>query len=212
LVSLLCVAGIGIGGAAGCITTPPPDLPAPPPHRPTILHSSVVPPADVPLVDWPTDNTFVVPVEPGDPERPLDFVWDVFIDYDPSPQPIRSDRGLKLFPRGPMSAVVDGGSVLVYFELAAPGTPPDLPGLCHRVEFLVAHQFNLSPNGITMADSRLAHTPDSVGGDMVTWQYTAGGLAAGCPEYDAGALQDGAFPPADAPSDGLPVVHQDAGK
>ena len=206
----LCAGGVGIGGIAGCITTPPPDLPAPPLRRPTILHSSVCPPADVPLVDWPADANFIVPVEPGDPEHALDFEWAVFVDYDPSPTPIRSDHGLKLLQQHPMSAV-QGGIVLVDFPLMPPGTPPDLPGLCHRVEFLVAHQFN-SPSGTPVADNRLFHTPDSVGGDMVTWQYTAGGLAEGCPEYDAGALQDGAFPPDDAPSDGLPVVHQDAGK
>ena len=201
----LCAGAAAIAGAAGCITTPPPDLLAPAPRRPTILHSSVSPPVDVPLTDWPADGTFIVPVEPGDPEHPLDFLWDVFVDYDPSPYPIQSDRGLKYLPEGP-PPVVDAGIVSVSFLLSNPNGPADPLGLCHRVEFLVAHRFNPIP----MGDFRLAHTPDSVGGDLVTWQFTPGGVAAGCPEYDAGDLQDGAFP--DASDGGLPVVHQDGGK
>jgi hypothetical protein len=165
------------------------------------LHSSVCPRADVPLVDWPADGNFIVPVEPGDPEHPLDFLWDVFIDYDPSTGASASF----IRPTQP-SEIVDGGIVEVPFHADVPAA-----GFCHRVEFLVAHKFNPPPGGITNGDRRLDHTPDSVGGDIVTWLYTAGAPPGGCPVYDAGALQDGAFPPADAPSDSVPVVRQDAG-
>jgi len=68
--------------------------------------------------------------------------------------------------------------------------------LCHRIDFLVAHQF----------DPGSAHTWDSVGGDIVSWFFNPGGNPNGCPLYDAGALQDGAFPSADTGADGLPVV------
>jgi hypothetical protein len=196
--------GVAIVGAEGCITTPPPDLLAPPPRRPTILHSSVCPPADVPLVEWPADGNFIVPVEPGDPEHPRDFSWDAFVDFDPS----TGASPVFVGPYQPTQAV-DGGIIAVVFNVL----PPPPAGFCHRVEFLVAHAFNLPTNGIASSDRRFVHTPDSVGGDIVTWLYTAGAPPGGCPAYDAGALQDGAFPPpTDGPSDGVPIVNQDAGK
>ena len=199
--AVVSAAGVAMGGVAGCITTPPPDLPAPPQRRPTILHASVMPPADVPLVDWPPDGTFIVPVEPGDPELPTAFLWDVFVDYDPS-----AGTSLEYFrPRNPPVSAVDGGIVAVPFTLPGP-----FDGFCHRVEFLVADNFNSPPGGIENGDRRYDHTPDSRGGDIVTWQYTGGAPPGGCPSYDAGALQDGTFPPDDAPSDSVPVIHEDA--
>jgi hypothetical protein len=80
----------------------------------------------------------------------------------------------------------------VGFELV---TKPD-PSLAHRIDFLVGHSFSV----------QAPHTWDSVGGDIVTWTYNPGGSASGFPLYDAGALQDGAFPPADAPSDGVLIT------
>jgi hypothetical protein len=177
------VVGLAVTGA--CITAPPPDLPPLPAHRPTILRGSVVPPPDTPLVQWPVDKTFLVPVELYDPNQT--FWYDVFVDYDPV-----NNTSPKVYPQPvvPNAATMDGGVFLVSFGLNA----PDDPGpLCHRIEVLVAHEFNkFSP-----------HTPDSVGGDSVSWLYTAGGGPDGCPEYDAGALQGGAFP--DAATDGLPI-------
>ena len=43
-------------------------------------------------------------------------------------------------------------------------------------------------------------------GDLVTWFYNAGGGPNGCPVYDAGSVQDGAFPPAEAGADALPII------
>jgi hypothetical protein len=45
------------------------------------------------------------------------------------------------------------------------------------------------------------------GGDIATWLWDpAGTVPCDLVVYDAGALQDGAFPPADAGADALPVV------
>jgi hypothetical protein len=172
--------------STGCIVAPPPDLPELPVERPTILHEAVVPPADQILAELPSE--FVVPVELVGPDQ--SFVWDVFVDYDPcvgaSCEPTPPAR----FPQmvQPAPGTLDGGIAIVSFSL----DPLD-PSLCHRIDFLVAHQF----------DPGSARTWDSVGGDIVTWIYNPGGQPNGCPIYDAGAFQDGAFPPNDS---GLPVV------
>jgi hypothetical protein len=182
-------------GSAACITAPPPDLPQPVAHRPTILHDAVVPPPDQILAQLPDE--FVVPVELDDPNQ--GFTYDVFVDFDPiafagrGTPPAISPTGVS-----PSQATVDGGIALVTFTL-----DPSLSGLglpiCHTIQFLVAHQFNATS----------PHTWDAVGGDLVQWFYNPVSGVAGCPAYDAGALQDGAFP--DAPFDGIPVVPEGGG-
>jgi len=169
-----------------CVTATPPDLPEPPLRRPTILHSAVVPPEDQPLAEWPSDGQFLVPVEVDAPN--VGFYYDVFIDFDPI-----TGSGMVIAPQpvAPDPDKLDGGIQEVSFQIP---TPPD-PAFCHRVEFLVANAFN----------ARSPHTPDSIGGDVATWWYTAGGGPDGCPSYDAGALEDGAFP-SDAAADALPSV------
>ncbi len=176
---------MAIGTVASCITTPPPDLPDTPARRPNILRDSVVPPADAPLSAWPADDTFIVPVEVGD--QP--FQWDLFIDYDPV-----GNNGAPsapyIFPQNQVAS--DGGVAIIAFPLS----PPTGTTCPHRIELLVARSFNPS----------FPHLPDSLGDDSVTWTYAPGGGPGGCPEYDAGALQDGAFPPpSDASLDSLPV-------
>jgi hypothetical protein len=185
-VALAAVVSAGMGAAAvvACITAPPPELPTIPARRPTILHASVVPPPDQILSVWPaTGLTFDVPVELEDSTQP--FLWSVFVDYDPltARQPI-------LLSNGPTPAPPDGGPTIVSFLLDAPD-----PAFCHRIDFVVANSFTTS----------FRRTPDGVGGDIVSWLYNAGGGPNGCPVYDAGPVQDGAFPP-DAPADGLPVT------
>ena len=182
-------ASLGIGAAlsGACFTAVPPDLPQLPLQRPTILHSSVVPPDDAILTELPQFGEFLVPVQLNGPSE--SFEWRVFIDYDPV-----DNRSFAAEGQG--GGAEDGGVFFVSFTLS----PTDLdPTLCHTIQFLVGHSF----------DPRGPHTFDSVGGDIVSWIYNAGGGPNGCPEYDAGALQDGAFP--DAPSDGLPVLPTEAG-
>src|SRR5580704_8726801 len=92
--------------AVGCLVAPPPDLPAEPLRRPTILHDSVVPPADQVLTELPTGG-FLVPVELEDPNEA--YCFEVFVDYDPNynQNPVRSP------PCSTGSAAADGGVVLV---------------------------------------------------------------------------------------------------
>ena len=173
---------------AACITTPPPDLPVIPYRRPTILHDSVQPPSDRILSVWPAE--FEVPVKVDDPS--VGFEWNAFVDYDPAFGTMTPNRS------GTVSSPVevDSGVTVVPFQLLAPDAR-----FCHHIEFQVAHSFQTSRGS--------PHTPDSLGGDSVTWTYNAGGGPNGCPVYDAGAVQDGAF--LDAPVDGLPVVAESGG-
>jgi hypothetical protein len=162
---------------AGCLTTPPADLPATPMHRPTILHDAVSPPDDQLLVEWPPDDTFVVPVQLDDPNEA--FRYDVFVDYNGSSTALPSYVGA-----GQGQAGIDGGIVTVPIPLQ----PPPPVDSCHRVQVLVVHDFAMA-NG-----APLFHTPDMVGGDSVVWFYTPSGGLDGCATYDAGPFQDGASP------------------
>jgi hypothetical protein len=179
-----------LGVSSACLTAPPPELPQPSLHRPIIVHDAVYPPPDQILAELPTE--FVVPIELDSPDQP--FEWDVFVDFDPvnAPNPV-------LIPATvlPTNATVDGGVVLQDFNLTAANLDP---AFCHRIQFLVAHAF----------DQASAHTWDSIGGDIVSWVYNPGSNQAGCPEYDAGSLEDGAFPPEGA-VDALPIVPDSGG-
>lgn len=185
-----CIAATVLTSTA-CVTAPPPQLPEVAGHRPTILHDAVQPPTTVILGALPSE--FVVPVELDDPSET--FEWDFFVDYNPCANPASCQetqpvQGVHTVT--PTPGTLDGGVVIVAF------TPPtDLTtSQCHRIDFLVAHTF----------DPRSAHTWDSVGGDIVTWFYNPGDVPCDLFVYDAGSVQDGAFPPADAGSEGLPVV------
>jgi len=166
--------------AAACITAPPPDLPQQPTQRPTVEHDAVRPPEGL-LTEWPPDDQFYVPVEVG---NPVDFTYYVFVDYPAIPTP---------FFMGSLMNPPDGGITLVDFTLA----PPDSLICPHQIQFLVANGFSaISP-----------HTPNSIGGDIVTWEYHPGSNGnAECPSYDAG---DGSVP--DAALDGIPVAPESGG-
>jgi hypothetical protein len=180
--------------SAACITAPPPQLPEETEHRPTILHESVVP-SGVILAELPLE--FEVPVDLEDPNE--SFQWDVFIDYeaciDPpnctSATPPRTPPGVVTVT--PTPGTLDGGIAWVSFS-----APTDLdPSQCHSIQVFVAHQF----------EPGSPHQPDSIGGDSVQWIYDPpGAVSCDLIVYDAGAFQDGAFPPADAPSEALPAV------
>jgi hypothetical protein len=176
--------GAAFASLAACLTAPPPDLPELPLHRPTILHDAVVPPTDYVLTQLPTE--FVVPVVLEDPNEY--FSWSVFVDYPEVPA--QAFFGVET----PTPGTIDGGVFLQTFD----DPPVDDPAACNRIEFIVAHQFNQSS----------PHTPDSLGGDIVTWLYSTGGPAACVETYDAG---DGAFVSADVVADTLPISPQDGG-
>jgi hypothetical protein len=156
--------------AAACLTTPPPDLPRLPVQGPTIDNASVRPQPGL-LVDWPVDNQFIVPVRVATPGE--SFVYEVVYDW-PTNQVLNPATNLT-----PQFAA-DGGVANVLLTLLPP--PPD--GVCpHQIDFVVANSFASE------------HTPDSVGGDLVFWTFTGGGVPNGCPSFDAGT---GAFPEASA--------------
>lgn len=180
-----CGAVAALTVATACITALPPALPQLPTKGPTIVLDEVQPPADEILAALPSQ--FAVPVQ-------LDlanaaFEWDVFVDYDPVADP-QTSPVLRQDDESP----ADGGAILVTFSLDPTSSSLD-PSQCHVIEFLVASAFTANSE----------HTWDPAGGDIVTWLYNPGGGSGGCPVYDAGALQDGAFP-TDAATDVLPVI------
>jgi hypothetical protein len=180
-----------------CIVAPPPDLPPQVAHRPTILHDSVVPPADQILTasDIPLGGalTFLVPVELDDPNR--QFSWELFIDYDP----YAASAPFLYGQVQPTASTADAGTVVVAIPLSFQDSRLSSP-YCHRIEFLVAYSFSAF------------HTPDSLGGDVATWLYNGAGGDDGCPaSYDASALGEGGWSMPDAPSDQLPVVPESGG-
>jgi hypothetical protein len=174
------VAAAMMGGAVACITTPPPDLPKLPLVRPTIWTQGVSPAPGL-IVEWPTDGSFLVPVQVATPGET--FVYNAFLDSNPVP-------GLNPAPQ----AATDGGNALVSFTVGVPDT-----AVCpHTLEFIVASEF---------ADLE-RRTPNAVGGDVANWYYSNGGPGgpSGCPPLDAGS---GA--PPDAAPDALPVPPEAGG-
>ena len=194
-IGLVAAAGgcfaFALATTSACVTAPPPELAQLSEQRPTILHDAVVPPANAILAEMPLE--FVVPVELDDPEE--SFEWDVFVDYNPCADPTNCQpTPPSIYPQlvQPQADTVDGGVVLVSF----PGIADLDDSLCHRIDFLVAHQFD--------SNRRIPGT---------AWAGTSrrgSSIPAATPTavrvYDAGALQDGAFPSADTGADGLPVV------
>jgi hypothetical protein len=188
---LLAVAGCACVGAAvaiavgACVVVPPPDIQQRPPHRPTILHSSVDPPAVPFLTDWPPDGTFNVPVQFEDPATDR-YVWVVFVDQ----------KALHLLntPVPAALSALDGGVMVLSIVLDPAANGIDL-SQCHVVEVHVAHDFTVSAMGTPQYQ-----TFDSVGGDMVWWHYVGPAGPCAC-----GAVDAGGPPAADAAIDGLPV-------
>jgi hypothetical protein len=187
---LAALSGAACGaGMWACITAPPPRPPSLEPCRPSILHTSVSPPAGEILTSWPPGDTFLVPVTIQSCDPTDGFHTNAFIDYDPvfNPNPE--------YASGTMSFAINGEPTPV--EVTLHQLPRDQ--LCHRVEIFVAHDFNRLPSE--------PHVPDAIGGDSVTWFYSPSGGLNGCPQYDAG---DGASA-ADSSGDAPPFVHGEGG-
>jgi hypothetical protein len=189
-----CVAGALL--AAACFVAPPPDLPSQPTGRPTILHDSVVPPADqvFTAAQIPRDGifTFLVPVQVEDPSLP--FFWRVFIDYDPFTATTPVTFGEVQAPPGS----VDAGVIVVSIPLSFENSPLSTP-YCHRIDFVVAYKF---------AFQDLLNVPaPGVQADSVRWLYNGAGGPNGCPlSFDASAFGEGGLSIPDAAPDQLPVV------
>jgi hypothetical protein len=161
--------------SAACVTVPPPDLAEQPDRRPIILTDTARPRADEILFSWPSQFTVQVEVdEPSDGGVPT-WSWTALLDKTT----VLGSETITGFASGPIQSVE--------FDSL---TPPD-PTSCHTVDLLVAHAFLPTP----------PHTPDSVGGDDLTWFYMPGGGPIGCPSYDGG-LDSGVGPAGNAPADG----------
>jgi hypothetical protein len=178
---------------SSCITGPPADLPQVPVQGPTIVQDAVMPPANQYLTYLPElPEQFVVPVRVSNPDTPI--LCNVYVDFDPGADNSRVANGTAT--RCPtMLPSVDGGVTLMTFSLSQTDIATNVvdPNACHTIQCFVAYTFDrFSPHS----------AGDSLGADSVTWQYSPNGPGS-CAQFDAG---DGAFPPADAPSDVLPVT------
>jgi hypothetical protein len=182
LASAMTSALLVFAAMESCVTLPPPDLGASTPHPPIIEHGGVLPLDDEPLTAWP--SWLYIPVELLDPDESFEYA--VFIDYQYDPS-VASAPDLGPVLVRPPPTLLNGGTYLLDFE----PPPAPLDGLCHQLEVVVAHSF------------ASVHTPDSIGGDSVSWSYGPNG----CPTVWE---QDGAFP-ADAPFDGLQLVPDSGG-
>jgi hypothetical protein len=186
LAAAACIA-TGVAAVGACLTAPPSDIGTSTNERPLIVHTSVQPPEGL-LAGWPSDDQFYVPVQLPDPSATC--FWRVFDqDLEVSSQA----PGTFVEGRPCATTVIDGGVVLQDVAL----NPPVDPGHCHIFTFIVAHNF--SSNSLS--------SPDSIGGDALTWDYYPPGAL--CNFYDAGAFQDGAFP-SDGASD-APLVTPESG-
>jgi hypothetical protein len=174
-----------IAGIAACLTAPPADIGTSTNERPEIVHDAVSPPGGL-VAGWPLDGIFVVPVLLPDPT--VGCTWRLFdqdLEVSPQMNPV-------IF-RQCVTSLLDGGAILQDVPIQEP-----INGHCHIFTLIVAHGF--SSNALTV--------PDSIGGDTVSWEYAPPGAL--CNFYDAGALQDGAFPPGDAGTDG-PLITPESG-
>lgn len=180
LAAAACVAA-AIAGVAACLTAPPPDIGASTDQRPEIIHIAVQPPEGL-LDGWPPANSFLVPVRLPDPNATCQ--WQLLDqDLDPALAQIPRLKAGNICDK----SIEDGGIIV---QGAPVGSQPT-DGHCHVFTFIVAHNF--SPGQLGVADN--------IGGDAVSWEFLPAGAL--CNFYDAGAFQDGAFPPVDA---GLPIT------
>jgi hypothetical protein len=122
---------------------------------------------------------FVVPIQIADPSLPC--LWSVYDEYT------------TYFPCKTCDTTwFDAGVVTIDFSLA--GQSFDTTR-CDTLRFTVGSSFS--------AADQQCHS----GNDVATWDYRPANGS--CVTYDAGALEDGAFP--EASTDALPIVPDSAG-
>ncbi len=165
----MAMATLVVPAVACVLADPPASVPATPLVPPEIDHELVVPPVTSILMAWPVEGEFDVPILVLDPSSTIE--WRAFIDYDP----IAGSSFVAQGEIGPGQAADDAGERLLTAHIA----PPADLNACHTLEILVAFGFDEN------------HTPDSVGGDSVTWFYSPTGSLEGCPIFEAGAPDSG---------------------
>ena len=176
IVGALCACAAVIFGQDACVLAEPSGaLRTLPDFRPTIVHSSLVPPTSAVITSFP--SAFIVEVELVDPT--VDVAYATFIDYNPF-----TGEGLVESPGS--SSHEPNASGRTRLITIAINEPLELDR-CHVIEIVVA----LRLAGVD--DPKHVHTPDAPGGDIATWFYNPNGDLKGCPSLDGGV---------DAPSDG----------
>jgi hypothetical protein len=163
---------------ASCVTAAPADVPTPPLLGPIIVQGAVQPPSGLYLTVLP-EAGFVVPVRVFDPSSTITCA--VFVDFDTG---LLNNTGTSASCADTPPAL-DGGVTSLTFTIP----PINLgdPNACHTIQCFVAEEFQ----------PQSPHTPRRLGADPVTWHYAPNGPG-GCDFFDG---SDGAFPPADAPTD-----------
>jgi hypothetical protein len=179
-------------GVVSCVTASPADVPTPPMLGPIIVQDSVWPSASAYLTVLPVlPSEFAVPVRVFDPTRPI--TCRVFVDFVPG----SSNNTAPASTCPNTLPALDGGLTVLTFPIFATNFPD--PTSCHTIQCFVADVFD---------DPTSSHTPaPTFEADSVTWQYTPNGPG-NCDEFDG---DDGAFPSADAPMDGLLLTPPDGG-
>jgi hypothetical protein len=171
------------------VTAAPADVPTLPMLGPIIVHDSVWPPVNEYLTVLPVlPSEFQVPVRVFDPSRPI--TCRVFKDFD-----LGSNNAATVAYCPNTPPALDGGVTTLTFSIL-PSYFTD-PNSCHTIQCFVADGFD---------DNVSSHTPaPGSEADSVTWQYAPNGPGS-CDEFDG---DDGAFPPADAPMDGVLLTPPD---
>jgi hypothetical protein len=166
-----CVAAAVAVTEGGCIVVPPQDLQSPPLRPPRILHDSVMPPENTPLPIWPDLQPLIVPVLVDDPSGNYEYL--VFVDRETLMNQVR---------RQPHPPVIDGMVLLSIYIHPTEQFPPIDTNSCHDIRIIVARSFTQQA------------TPESPGGDSVTWKYPCAidGAASVAPD---GSMDGLAFAP-----------------
>ena len=164
----VCLAAMAVAASGACVVAPSLNDPPPPARAPLIVHTAVMPAADMVLTQWP--DVVIVPVLLGDPSD--SYVYSVLVD------------GHKVFNKGPQQAAptafVDG---LLTLQIPVPSNTVDLTQ-CHGIEVFVGDGFGSDPSGTASYS-----TFGGAGGDTVWWYYVGEGGPGSCSSYavDAGA-------------------------
>ncbi len=180
LVAAVCL-GSALAAMAACVLVEPlPELPVPPPRRPSIVAASVSPPSSVVLTDLAESTSFVVPVEAEADET---LRWRVFVDYGHDQALIAGRPDTDLPP-------IAGTSTRRFVDFSLSNTLLGDPRACHTVTLFVAYEFEVN------------QTPKANDGDVETWFYQPRGAYAGCPGFEGGAPDAAAFIDAASSLDG----------
>jgi hypothetical protein len=198
--SVILAALVVVVGAASCLLAdPPPGLPNVPSEVPSIVTTSVVPPAGQIFTNWPEGGlTLIVPVQVLNPLIQYQFL--LMRDYM---TPASSPQGVSFSgPFGPPDPDAGGLEFVPVPTIEKPVDPN-----CHTYSLFVGLNLSLVPEqspgqGFTVRASS--------GDDVVTWTYSPSGGVGPCAAYDAAGLADAAATDA-ADLDGGMTVPVDGG-